>query len=154
MSHHHHHSDGCCSSHHHEDSHCHEEESCEAHHNHCEDSHHSCCSEHHQDSCSFGDTLLKLADEAWMNVLKGKIEKVIERQSGSQLDKVAELVSETNHKRWKGIIAKGHCKENFEKELGMLFGDQSCCQEKNPCSSEKGQDKGHCQDKGHTQFKK
>lgn len=112
--------DSCCGSHHH------------AHHQHYGYSHHhgecSCCchcecSGHHQGK--FSKELLELADQAWMDVLKESIMDEIRRTSGEHLKKMAKLVNETNHERWKELMSEKKGFEDFEARLkGLLYGSQ------------------------------
>lgn len=110
MSHHHH-----CSDH-----------SCESHEGSCHHGAGSCCSDQHVCHCpchheKYSDTLLKLADEAWMEVLKEKIKDDIRKKSSEHLDKLAQLVSATNHQRWKEIMCKKDCVDEFERKLKELM---------------------------------
>jgi hypothetical protein len=102
-------------------------------HNHCDEnecceSHGSCCCHHHHhhnDDEShdghFSKQLLELADEAWMEVLKEKIKEKIIASSGGHLDKLAALVTETNHMRWNNKMTADRACEDFKKKLCDLF---------------------------------
>lgn len=106
-----------------------------------------CCSENcgcgcHQESSecssecssgSFAKTLLALADEAWMEVLKDKIKDEIIKNSGTQLTELARLVSTTNHKRWGEKMHAKQCCHDFEDQLKQVMGS-SCSSEKGSCS--------------------
>lgn len=104
-----------------------------SHHHHCHDKHEhsSCCHEEsckteeasceHEGQCCFAKSLLALADEAWMELLKDKIKKEIELASGQHLDQLAKLVSGTNHERWMRKIGKKKAIAEYEKKLGELF---------------------------------
>lgn len=117
MSHHHHCSDGSCSSHSHGGGSC-SDESCNC----C--CHRSCnCSCHHG-SGKYSDQLLKLADEAWMEVVKEKIKDNIKKTSSEHLDQLAQLVSKTNKQRWIGIMAQAQNSEDFERSLRDLMHHQ------------------------------
>src|SRR4051812_17667548 len=50
--------------------------------------------------CDKAKKFLELADQAWKEVLKEKIKKHIEAND-KNLDELAKLISDTNHKRWK-----------------------------------------------------
>jgi DNA-binding ferritin-like protein (Dps family) len=95
------HSENCC--HHHE----HQEASC------CSHEHH--CHEHHHHG-SFADQLIHVADEAWMDLLKEKMKKQIEAQTGKHMDELAKIVTEENEKRWKNKMTdKNFCDEYRDK---------------------------------------
>lgn len=109
----------------------------------------SCSSEHYQGCCSgegcgcschkestaecssgsFAQTLLALADEAWMEVLKDKIKDEIIKNSGTNLTELARLVSSTNHKRWGAKMHAKQCCHDFDAQLKQVMG-ASCCSEK------------------------
>jgi hypothetical protein len=62
--------------------------------------------------CDMPGKLLRLADEAWMEVLKDKIKQEIVNTGGEKLDEIAKLVAETNCAKWQHMVAgKVHCKE-------------------------------------------
>lgn len=105
--------DSCCGSHHHHHhDHCHDDNCC----GHCE------CDGHHHNE-KFSKQLLELADDAWMEVLKEEIVNEIRRTSGDHLKKMAKLVNETNHERWKELLSEKKGLEDFEEKLkGLLYG--------------------------------
>lgn len=103
-----------------------------SHHNHscCQSSkccHHDeqCCShdhkEGHQEECHFSQQLLDLADEAWMEVLKEKIKLKIESGSGKKLEQLAQLVAESNHARWKSLMAEKNTTRGFKQKVAEFF---------------------------------
>ena len=109
--------DSCCESHHHHHhhGHCHEENGCC-----CHDE----CDEHHHHG-KFSRELLELADEAWMEVLKEEIVNEIRKTSGDHIKKMAKLVNETNHERWKELMAERKGLAEFEDKLkGLLYGSK------------------------------
>lgn len=96
-----------CDHHHHEQSSC-----CSSH---CKCPCHSHHGEEHEHS-DFAQELLQMADEAWMELLKEKIKENIQTLSGSNLDQLAKLVAESNHERWKHMLAdKKACNDYHEK---------------------------------------
>jgi hypothetical protein len=108
----HHHHGECCSK---EGECCHSEDSCGAHHHH----HHECCGHHeHED---FSEQLIEMADEAWMEVLKCKIKEHINNSSGSHLDELAKIVSESNHCRWKHKMAGRKGIDTFKHKVRDFF---------------------------------
>lgn len=112
--HHHHHNHECCGN-----------ESCSSHeHEHEHD--HVCCSHtHHEDQgCDMALSLLDLADQAWMEVLKEKIKEHI-RSNDHKIDDLAKLVSEINRERWHHKMAKNQICEDYEKRLHALFSSTS-----------------------------
>ena len=73
------------------------------------------CSCHQQ--CKYADELLKLADDAWMEVLKEQIKEEIRTKAGDQINQLAKLVSSANHNRWKGKMESKKAYEDFESQL-------------------------------------
>jgi|LakMenE01Jun11ns_1017448.scaffolds.fasta_scaffold9632428_2 hypothetical protein len=110
--HHHHHHHG---HHHHHDNSC-ADESCYCCDEVCESEHH-----HAHEEGDFAAELLELADCAWMEVLREKIKDHITKTHGKHLDKLAQLVSETNNERWKLKMSKEKGRENFHEELRRFF---------------------------------
>ncbi len=56
-----------------------------------------------------------------MEVLKEKIKAQIQTTSGANLDKLAKLVSDANHARWKNKLgAKNEC-DNFKEQVQDFF---------------------------------
>lgn len=112
MSHHHHHQcqDGQCSIHGEKHDLC-AQEIC------------SCCCghEHECQSTDFPDQLFKLADDAWMELLKEKIKDQIEKLSGKRLDELAKLVNDANHSRWHNIFADKTLQEGYREKLRQFF---------------------------------
>jgi len=97
-------------------------------HSHCNDS--SCCSCHHCDcGChheeKYSDTLLDLADEAWMEILKEKIKEEIRLMSGDNLTEMAKLVATSNHARWQDKMEQKKDVEDFEGRLHELLYNRS-----------------------------
>jgi len=105
-------------------------DNCHTHGECCDQQHgsHSCggTGHHHQHCCehehgSFADELLELADEAWMEVLKEKIKKQIEQNSGEHLDALAKLVSDANSERWKQKLCQKGNHDHFKEEIHHFF---------------------------------
>lgn len=111
---HHCHSNSCSAGHHH---------SHHSHHGDCScDCHQGCqcpCHQGHDDN--FAAILLQAADEAWLEVLKEKIKEEIQKQSGAQLNKLAKLVAEANHKRWQDKMCAKKSECSFEETLEEFF---------------------------------
>lgn len=88
-----------------------------------------CCSSDckcgcHQDGCHHGDfahELIQMADDAWMCLLKDKIKAKIENLSGKNLDELADLVANANHKRWISKMEKHEAKDDFEDAVADFF---------------------------------
>ena len=72
----------------------------------------------------FAHTLLEMADEAWMCLLKDKIKAKIDGLSGAKLDELADLVANSNHKRWIGKMAAHEAKDDFEDDVASFFSHQ------------------------------
>jgi hypothetical protein len=96
-------------------------------HTHDEDSSHHhgecscCCHKSHEEECNFPEQLIQLADDAWMCVLKEKIKEQIKSKSGKQLDDLAKLVNDANHKRWHDKLAEKHDCDDFKQQLSAFF---------------------------------
>ena len=82
---------GCCA----------QETSCHPGGGHSHEDHGHCHEGGHDHQSEFSHQLLEIANEAWIEVIKDKIKQKIIAKKGAQLDKVAELVSDTNSARWK-----------------------------------------------------
>jgi hypothetical protein len=101
----------------------------EGHHGHSASDCGCCC--HKQCGCpchhkqKYADQLIEIADEAWMEVLKEKIKDEIRKKSGDHLTQMAQLVNESNHKRWVDKIDERKNAENFDDRLrDLLFKHQ------------------------------
>lgn len=70
----------------------------------------------------YADQLLKLADDAWMEVLKEKIKEEIRLNGGEQIAQLAKLVSSANHARWKDKMQTKRDHEEFENNLKAALG--------------------------------
>ena len=83
---------------------------------------HEChCECHKEHKGSYAEQLLKLADEAWMEVIKEKIKEEIRQHNGEHIDQLAKLVSEMNHKRWTDKIGEMRVEHDFELRLKDLI---------------------------------
>lgn len=75
------------------------------------------------DCCNFHETLLALADDAWMELLKEKIKIEIEKSGGQHMDKIAKLVADANCAKWGNMIhAKVKCDEYKENLKALMTG--------------------------------
>jgi|EndMetStandDraft_5_1072996.scaffolds.fasta_scaffold1216189_1 hypothetical protein len=106
--HHHHHGDSCCSES--ECPCCTGEESCQLHKHH-----------HPHEEGGFAQDLLDLADDAWMEVLREKIKDNIVKNHGKNLDKLAQLISESNSERWKFKLAKQKQRMDYLEKIAHFF---------------------------------
>lgn len=80
-----------------------------------------CCGcHHHAHEGDFAKELFKLADEAWMEVLKEKIKDRI-RSDDKQIDKLAKIVAEANKTRWKDKIATKKVCDDFHDQVKNFF---------------------------------
>lgn len=79
------------------------------------------CQHGHRDPEHFSDQLLKMADEAWMELLKEKIKQKIEETTGPHLDKLAAIVAQANHDRWNNKMGIIRGKDTFESKLDDYF---------------------------------
>ncbi|CAM2876854.1 Uncharacterised protein [Legionella steigerwaltii] len=86
---------------------------------------------HEHDHCHHGDHahgeemeahyFLELADEAWEEVLKEKIKALILKNQGARLDKLAKIVAEGNHQRWKHRMEEKQGYTDFMEEICKFF---------------------------------
>lgn len=70
----------------------------------------------------YSDQLFKLADDAWMELLKEKIKEEIRLNGGEQIAQLAKLVSTANHARWKDKMQTKKDHEEFENNLKAAMG--------------------------------
>jgi hypothetical protein len=88
--------------------------------------HCTCCC-HQGCACSchkkqkYTDQLFKLADEAWMEVLKEKIKDEIRQKAGDHLSQLAQLTANSNQKRWKDELDEKKNLEEFDASLKNLM---------------------------------
>jgi hypothetical protein len=76
-----------------------------------------CCDEEE----SFGDSMVELADKAWMKVVQRRLEAILEKEQGKELDRVAKVTYEYAKKFYTAQMSgkelpKGSAEE-FEKKL-------------------------------------
>jgi hypothetical protein len=77
--------------------------------------------EHHEEHCHCEEKFLKLADEAWMEILKEKIKAEVEKKQGESLGKLAEIIAQANCEKWKHkITIKSKCEE-YKSTLREFF---------------------------------
>lgn len=90
-----------------------------------------CGSHHHhhhdnENECHCAEKFLRIADDAWIEVLKDKIKEKIIAKKGDHIDKLAEMVATANGEKWKHVIsAKTKC-HKFKDNLKEFF---SSCDE-------------------------
>ncbi len=69
------------------------------------------------------EKLLILADDAWMELMKEKIKAEINKASGPHMEKIAQLVVETNFAKWSDLIqAKTKCNEYKDNLKALMAG--------------------------------
>jgi hypothetical protein len=71
--------------------------------------------------CGCSDKFLKLADEAWMEVLKEKIKCQIIANKDEHMEKLAALIAKANGARWKNKISSKTKSNEFKDELKDFF---------------------------------
>lgn len=71
--------------------------------------------------CNCSDKFLKIADEAWMEVLKEKIKCKIIAHKDEHMEKLAELIAKANGEKWKNKIASKTKNNQFKDELKAFF---------------------------------
>ena len=92
---------------------------------------HCCCCEaeagghHHHKHEDFSRELIDLADEAWMDVLYDKIKEQVLATSGSQLEKLAKIVTEANKDRWKNKLGANKANHELKEKVSEFFNRDS-----------------------------
>jgi len=86
----------------------------------CEHCQHCSCS-CHKKKCSFVDDLFKLADDAWMELLKDKIKDEILKNSKDNIEQLAKLAASSNQARWSEKLAEKRNKDEFEEHLKAIM---------------------------------
>lgn len=71
--------------------------------------------------CSCSDKFLKLADEAWIEVLKDKIKCQIIANKDEHMEKLAGLIAKANGERWKHKISSKTKNNEFKDSLKDFF---------------------------------
>jgi hypothetical protein len=87
--------------------------------------HQQCQCDCHKQQHKYADELLRLADEAWMEVVKEKIKEEIRQNSGEHLKQLAQLVAASNQKRWSEKLSEKKNHDDFEGQLKNLIYRQS-----------------------------
>lgn len=77
--------------------------------------------EHDHDEAMKANYFLKLADEAWQEVLKEKIKEHILKTQSDSMGKLAKIVAEGNNQRWKNRMDKKQGCKDFMEELCKFF---------------------------------
>ena len=86
------------------------------------------CTPANECECNMPEKLLKLADEAWFELLKEKIKGRIQQTCDEKMNKLAELVADTNQQRWIHMIqGKMKCEE-YKESIKDLFAQAGCDQ--------------------------
>ncbi|MFA6989481.1 MAG: hypothetical protein WC197_05370 [Candidatus Gastranaerophilaceae bacterium] len=85
----------------------------------CGDKIHQSC--HGKEECSCAEKFLKLADEAWQEVLKEKIKVEIEKKKGGDLEKLAEIIAKANGEKWKHKLSIKTKREDYKNTLKDFF---------------------------------
>lgn len=98
----------------------------EAHEEHCKCGEHHHCEEKmhqkfHDEHCKCTDKFMELAGEAWMELMKEKIKTEIEKEKGSDLQKLAEIVAKASGEKWKHKIAAKIGCEEYKNTLKEFF---------------------------------
>ena len=77
--------------------------------------------EQHEEHCHCEEKFMKVADEAWMELLKEKIKAEIEKKQGDSLEKLAEIITKANSEKWRHkITIKSKCEE-YKNNLKDFF---------------------------------
>lgn len=76
---------------------------------------------HGKEGCQCAENFLKIADEAWMEVLKEKIKAKIIDHKGEHMEKLANIIAQANGERWKHKIASKINGNEFQDNLKEFF---------------------------------
>lgn len=76
---------------------------------------------HQEKGCTCSEDFLKLADEAWMEVLKEKIKAEIKKEKDCELNKLAEIIAKANCEKWKHKIGLKMKNEEYKNEIKEFF---------------------------------
>ncbi|KTD33177.1 hypothetical protein Lnau_2825 [Legionella nautarum] len=76
---------------------------------------------HHHGEHDHGNYFLELADEAWQEVLIEKIKEYILEKQNDQMVKLAKIIAEGNHQRWKNRMEKKQHNRDFMEEIRKFF---------------------------------
>ncbi|MFA6214063.1 MAG: hypothetical protein WC717_02180 [Candidatus Micrarchaeia archaeon] len=78
-----------------------------------------CCCEEEDES--FGAMMVEVADKAWMKVMQRKLEAMIEKRNGKEMDRVASVAYDYAHRlyalKMDGKEMPKGAAEEFEKKL-------------------------------------
>ena len=93
---------------------------------HCNANIHESRHEHHEETCSkeccdWSEKFLKFADEAWKELLQEKIKAIIEKEHGSHLEKLAEILAKANKERWEYKITAKMKHKEYKETLKEYF---------------------------------
>ncbi len=78
------------------------------------------------DCCDMPERLLKLADDAWFEVLKEKIKEEINANCDGKMAEIAKLVASSNQAKWGNMIqGKVQCEE-YKQSLKNLMTSCDC----------------------------
>lgn len=101
---------GHCSTEHSEDENC------------CETEHgHSHGPSREDEGCTMAEDLVCLAKSAQKELLKEKMEKILEAKIGKKLDQVAEAAVEALLSHWQQKVAEKHACEHYKEKLMAAF---------------------------------
>jgi hypothetical protein len=84
--------------------------------------------ESHQEGQEYSDEMkanyfLELADEAWEEVLKEKIKEYILKTQNDQMGRLAKIIAEGNHQRWRNRMESKQGSKHFMEEICKFFSD-------------------------------
>ena len=83
--------------------------------------HDKVCHNCHEKECSCAEKFLKLADEAWMEVLKEKIKSEIEKKKGNEIENLAEIITKANGEKWRHKISIRTKCDEYKNDLKEYF---------------------------------
>ena len=78
---------------------------------------------HHNSGCEMTDGMLRLADEAWEELVKEKMKKIFEEHNGEKMNKVAQASVEAATAFWQTKMeGMSRCHESKEKIKAAFMG--------------------------------
>lgn len=86
--------------------------------------HSECCNKDHQQrykECHCKEHFLMMADKAWMELLKEKIKANIEKEHGTHIEQLADILAKANGDQWKHKMEAKMCYEEYQNTLKEFF---------------------------------
>jgi hypothetical protein len=66
-----------------------------------------------------GDYLKELADEAWSELMKEKIKKILEKANGERMNKTAQLIADARYSYWMNKMKAKAEEDSWKEKISM-----------------------------------